>query len=447
MWMELTPSTLGACDGGVIGSQHGNCCGKPAAVAPVSPDAPGRCADEASCMTRLVVLGSGVAAIEAVLALDALAEERVQVTVLSSTGTLRLAARLPERALWAEDAPTYDVRRLGRLPEVSVVRDSARSVDVDGHVVTGTSGQQYPWDLLLVATGATVKPILPEALVLGADPPALVRSLVAEAQRGLVDSIALVVAPGAAWTLPVYELALHVAPAVGGASSVEILTPEPAPLALFGAAASAAVASRLDAAGVELKPRSYCQLVDGELVVRPGARIEPVDALVELAAPAPVPIDGLPAQAGGFLEVRDFGQVVGAPDVYAVGDAIAFPIKHGGLAAQQADAAAEHIALRAGADVVPSPFRPILRGELVTPQGVLFLETPIHGGAGEGRVSEEPLWAPATKVHGRYLSEWLATVNPRATRARTANPPRPLPRGPASRRAALGLAPYDPLRS
>ena len=46
-------------------------------------------------MTRLVVIGSGVAAIEAVLALDELAEERVQVTVLSSTGTLRLAARLP----------------------------------------------------------------------------------------------------------------------------------------------------------------------------------------------------------------------------------------------------------------------------------------------------------------------------------------------------------------
>jgi sulfide:quinone oxidoreductase len=398
-------------------------------------------------MTRLLVLGSGVGAVEAVLALDALAGPHVDVTVLSPTCELRLAARLPERSLWAEDAPAYDVRRLGRLPHVSVVRDGVRSVDVDGHLVTGASGRRYPWDLLLVATGATVKPMLPDAVVLGRDPSSLVRSLVAEAQRGLVDSIALVVAPGAAWTLPVYELALHVAPAVGGASGVEILTPEPAPLALFGAAASEAVASRLDAAGVELKPRSYCRLTGGELVVRPGARIEPVDATVELPAPAPVPIEGLPAHAGGFLDVRDFGQVVGAPDVYAVGDAIAFPIKHGGLAAQQADAAAEHIALRAGADVVPSSFRPVLRGELVTPQGVLFLETSIHGGAGEGRVSEEPLWAPATKVHGRYLSAWLANVNPRATRARTDNPPMPLPLGMARRRAALGLAPYDSLRS
>lgn len=397
-------------------------------------------------MTRVVVIGSGVGAIEAVLALDALAEERVQVTVLSPTGGLRLAARLPERTLWAQDAPTYDVRRLGRLPHVSVVRDGARSVDVDRHVVTGVSGRRYTWDLLLVAAGATVKPMIPGALTLGADRPGIVRSLVAEAQRGLVDAIALVVAPGAAWTLPVYELALHVAPAVSRASSVEILTPEPAPLALFGAAASAAVASRLDAAQVEHRPRSYCEFVEDALVVRPGASVEPVDAIVELAAPAPLPIAGLPRHVGGFIEVREFGQVVGAPDVYAVGDAVAFPIKHGGLATQQADAAAEHIALRAGADIVPSPFRPILRGELVTPQGVLYLEAPIHGGAGEGRVSERPLWAPATKVHGRYLSAWLTKVDPRATRARTA-PKGLLPLEPGRRRAAVGLAPYEPLQS
>ena len=398
-------------------------------------------------MTRLVVIGSGVAAIEAVLALDALARQYVEVTLLSPTGALSLAARLPERALWAEDAPRHDVCRLGRLPQVSVVRDAARSVDVAGHVVTGTSGRRYSYDFLLVATGAAMRPSIPGALVLGVDRPARVRSLVAEAQRGLLDSIALVVAPGAAWTLPVYELALHIGPAVGGAARVDILTPEPAPLAVFGALASTAVAARLDAAHVTFEPGSYCHAEGGHLVVRPGPRTVPADAVVELPTPAPIPIEGLPKHPGGFLEVRDFGQVVGAPDLYAAGDAVAFPIKHGGLATQQADAAAEHIALRAGADVVPAPFRPILRGELVTPHGVVFLETPIHGGAGAGRVSEEPLWAPATKVHGRYLSQWLADVDPRATRARTVGPPGPLPLGPASRHAALSLAPYEPLRS
>jgi sulfide:quinone oxidoreductase len=369
------------------------------------------------------------------------------VTVLSPTGRLRLAARLPERTLWAADAPAYDLHRLHRLAQVAVVRDSARGVDVDGHRVVGASGRHYPWDVLLVAHGAALKPMIPGAFVLGGDPPSVIRSLVAEAQRGIVASIALVVAPGAAWTLPAYELALHLGPAVGHEGSVKILTPEAAPLALFGAAASEAVAKRLEAADVELKPRSYCQLIGNELVVRPGARIEPVDAVVELAAPAPLQIPGVPAHAGGFLEVDRFGRLVDVPDVYAAGDAIAFPIKHGGLAAQQADVAAKHIAMRAGADVVPTPFRPILRGELVTPEGVLFLETPISGGAGAGRVSDAPLWSPATKVQGEYLSAWLARVDPRATRATTSAPTGPLPLGPARRNAALGLAPYEPLRS
>jgi sulfide:quinone oxidoreductase len=427
-------------------SSDGSRCGKPAVVAPISPDAQLAQRGDAPSMTRVVVIGSGVAGVEAVLALDALAKDRVEITMLSPARKLRLAARVPERTLWAEDAPAYDVRRLERLGHVSVVRDAARFVDVDGHRVVGTSGASYEWDLLLVASGATVKPMIPSALVLGSAPAATMRSLVAEAQRGMVESIALVVAPGAAWTLPVYELALQLGPAVGREGSVEILTPEPAPVALFGAAASRTVAERLDAADVEVKPRSYCQLVDDELVVRPGARIEPVDAIVELAAPAPVPIPGLPTHAGGFLEVDRFGQLVGARDVYAAGDAIAFPIKHGGLATQQADAVAEHIAMRAGADVVPSPYRPLLRGELVTPDGVLFLETPIAGGAGAGRVSDVPLWSPATKVQGRYLSAWLAALNPRATRAATNAPKGPLPLAPQRRHAALDIAPYEPLR-
>ena len=59
----------------------------------------------------------------------------------------------------------------------------------------------------------------------------------------------------------------------------------------------------------------------------------------------------------------------GAANVWAAGDAIAFPIKQGGLAAQQAGAAAESIAAEAGADIEPQPFRPVLRGVLLTGRG------------------------------------------------------------------------------
>jgi sulfide:quinone oxidoreductase len=45
---------------------------------------------------------------------------------------------------------------------------------------------------------------------------------------------------------------------------------------------------------------------------------------------------------------------------------LAFPIKQGGIATQQADAVAQAIAAKAGADLTPQPFRPVLRGLLLT---------------------------------------------------------------------------------
>jgi sulfide:quinone oxidoreductase len=44
----------------------------------------------------------------------------------------------------------------------------------------------------------------------------------------------------------------------------------------------------------------------------------------------------------------------------------------GGLASQQADAAAESIAALAGAAVTPKPFHPVIRGMLLTGEDPLY---------------------------------------------------------------------------
>ena len=67
---------------------------------------------------------------------------------------------------------------------------------------------------------------------------------------------------------------------------------------------------------------------------------------------------GCPRTRDGFLVTDAHARVRGVPDVYAAGDVTAFPIKQGGIACQQADAAAEHIAARAGAPVEPTRSRP-----------------------------------------------------------------------------------------
>ena len=117
------------------------------------------------------------------------------------------------------------------------------------------------------------------------------------------------------------------------------------------------------------------------------------------------------------------GRVAGIEDVFAAGDATGFPIKQGGLAAQQADAVAEMIALRAGIDIDPQPFRPILRGLLLTGETDRYLRSDISGGAGDdSAISESALWWPPTKLGGRYLAPYLssqiargASVVPQAT--------------------------------
>jgi sulfide:quinone oxidoreductase len=102
------------------------------------------------------------------------------------------------------------------------------------------------------------------------------------------------------------------------------------------------------------------------------------------------------------------GAVPGVERVWAAGDAIAFPVKQGGLAAQQADAAAEAIAAVAGAEVEPRPFRPLLRGVLLTGRGSAWMRHDLAGGGGEAEAERHALWWPPTKIAGRYLSPYLA---------------------------------------
>ena len=73
-------------------------------------------------------------------------------------------------------------------------------------------------------------------------------------------------------------------------------------------------------------------------------------------------LPGLPHDLEGFIPTDLHGLVAGELDVYAAGDATAYPIKQGGVAAQQADAVAEAIAARLGAPVEPQSFRPVVRG-------------------------------------------------------------------------------------
>ena len=179
----------------------------------------------------------------------------------------------------------------------------------------------------------------------------------------------------------------------------------------MGRPASTAIRQLLDESGVSLLTSSYgAPGTPGRLEASPGNRAVAVDRIVtepRLVGPS---LRGIPSGREGFIHTDAHGRVPGLDDVFAAGDATTFPVKQGGLAAQQADAVAEAIAASVGAEIDPQPFRPILRGTLLTGGPARYLRADISGGAGDDSiVSGEALWWPPNKLSGRYLAPYLSS--------------------------------------
>jgi sulfide:quinone oxidoreductase len=149
----------------------------------------------------------------------------------------------------------------------------------------------------------------------------------------------------------------------------------------------------------------------GRLAFGPqGTRLES-DRIVALPTLDGPGLPGVPCDEQGFIPIDEHGRVRGLDDVYAAGDGTTFPVKQGGLACQMADVIAETLAARAGADVVPSAFAPVLRGHLLTPHGAQALEHPLGDDTSADPAPRMTLWSPAHKIEGRYLSAWLAELD------------------------------------
>jgi sulfide:quinone oxidoreductase len=100
--------------------------------------------------------------------------------------------------------------------------------------------------------------------------------------------------------------------------------------------------------------------------------------------------------------------VRGLQRVYAAGDATDFAIKHGGIAAQQADVAAQSIAAMAGLAAEPGPFHPVIHGILLTGGKPRYLSAQITGGHGWGsQITDAPTWCSPMKIAAKYLAPYL----------------------------------------
>jgi len=369
-------------------------------------------------MTRhIVVAGGGVAAVEAVAALRALAGPTPRITLLApDTGLSSRAASVGTPFGLGAPGP-LPFETIARRARFDLHRGTLARVEPDARVAVTGAGERIGYDKLLVAVGARPLPALAGAISFAgpADAPAVARA-VAE-----TSSLAFVVPVASAWSLPVYELAIMAAVDRGAELEITVVTPEPTPLWVFGAKAGTTIAEMLAERGIALRTGARAVgFRDGSLELDFGPPVQ-AERVIALARPAGPAIPGLPAAAGGFIPTDDHGRVAGVPDVFAAGDATTFPLKQGGLAAQQADAAAEAIAAELGADLEPAPFRPVLRGLLLTGGAPLYLRAALSpAGKPESStahriaadVSHRTLWWPPGKIAGRYIAPLLATARP-----------------------------------
>jgi sulfide:quinone oxidoreductase len=382
--------------------------------------------EQAGRKPQVVIVGGGVAGLEALMALRDLAGERVELTMVAPQPDFTYKPLAVEEPFLLQPAERRALAPIvsefgGRFIEAALERLTPAE-----HTAELSTGDQLAYDQLILCAGGRPHPAFSHGKTFMASGESLqIDELLREAAQAPSRRIAFVVPPGVTWPLPLYELALMArrrAEALGLADlELVLVTPESAPLIMFGSAASTEVDALLRARRIAVETSAYARDDgDGVLLLSPGDRRLEAGGIVALPLIEGPAIPGVPADDHGFIPIDEHARVPGAADVYAAGDGTTVPIKQGGIATQQADAAAEHIAARAGAPLDPQPFRPVLRGKLLTGEESLHMKHDLTGGTGEGTAALDYLWWPPHKISGRYLAAWLGDTTPHADPA----PPR-----------------------
>ncbi len=367
-------------------------------------------------LPRVLVVGGGVAGVEALLGLHRHLADRAELTLLAPAAQFSYRPLAVGGPFAESHALTVPLERLARDAGARFIQDSAERIDLAEQRVRTSRGEVLDYDALLVAVGARTASGGAHATTWEPDgDPDRYGGFLRDLEEGYSRRVAFLVPAGATWPLPAYELALMTArDAAGMGKDVElaIVTPEREPLALFGPAATAALREELDHAGIALHTG-----VVGE--VRHGATttvaLAPTDAVLEVDRVIAIPrlvgpeLDGLPKDPDGFIVVGDDQQVAGSSSAWAAGDGTTEPTKYGGLATHQARRAMTGIARLVGGTAPDEPAVPRLHGVLMLGGRSRGL-----GSATPELPADAPLWTPAAKISGTYLPEYLRRLDPAA---------------------------------
>ncbi|MEA2125945.1 MAG: sulfide:quinone oxidoreductase [Solirubrobacteraceae bacterium] len=343
---------------------------------------------------KALIAGGGPAALEAVLTLrDVAPDIRVELLVPEREYVYRPLSVVEPFA--RPSIRRYSYAHLAELG-VDIRHDKLGRVESEARTAWTAHGEELIYDALLVATGAQKRRAIPRVLMFGGPEDVdRMHGLVQDVEGGYVRRLAFVAPSGVNWTLPLYELALQMAARAHelclDRTRVTIISHEQRALEVFGHAASDLMEELLDAARIHF--------ISGDVL--PAA-----DRTIALPVPSGHRTPGLPVGSDDFLVTDAHGRVPGVEGVWAAGDCTDAPIKQGGLATQQAAAAARSIAAavvgRPDADVVD----PVLRAMFVAGRQAYFLRRRLDG-IDPGQASSRALWWPPAKISGERLASFL----------------------------------------
>lgn len=370
----------------------------------------------------MLIAGGGVAGLEAALALRDLAGDGVEIELFAPRREFLFRPFAVGEPFGSAHVVRHGLQEIADRCGFTYSCSSLESVDVANRCAVTFEQDRRFFDYLVLTPGVKHLWSVPGATMFWGlpdeyDAEYVTHALGTSAMRRLVFAM-----PAShTWSLPLYELALMAtarqesgAPA-SRRTRLTIVTPEESPLIIFGRGASDAVSNLLDERGIEVVAGTHPVDFDRQrerLAVAPGPALY-ASGVVSLPRLEGRRFDGIPHDEQGFIPTDPHGRVQGFDRVFAAGDVTSFPVKQGGIAAQQADAVAESIAAELGCDVDARPFEPILRAVLWTGYGPRYLFGHPAGGHGEDSVmADEPPWPePHGKIVSRYLTPFLSELD------------------------------------
>lgn len=368
---------------------------------------------------KVVICGGGFSATEALLRLHRLAGKSVEVTLIAPNRYLKYRPLTVFTPFGEDSVPRYPLRDLLARTGAAWLHDRVTAIDHrERTVYTADSGPVH-YDALLLALGAKERKRHPHVtLFTDRTGGQTYRTIVAGIDSGAITRLALIEPSGPSWPLPLYELALFTAKHArdrGLRLQIALIVPHPHPLYPFGTGAGGVVEQLLRDAGVTPYLGRTADIAGTQsLRLHPGGDELDPQQIVTLPTITGPSLPGVPGDARDrFIPVDDRCRVRGTDGrVFAAGDATDLPVKHGSLAAEQADVAAAGIAHLAGAKPA-QPFRPVLRGTLLTGGTPLYLEAHLVAGTSwESRILTEPTWPAGQLVVAEELAAYLADHAP-----------------------------------